>query len=361
MQITGNYVQGEDILALPAQPNITATFDPATGQLTLSGTATVAEYQTALRSVTYRNTSDNPSTTARTVTFQARDAGGFGQADTHGITITAVDDAPVAVNDSATAVEDSGANAVNVLANDTDVDSGPKSIASVTQPANGSVIITGGGTGLTYAPNANYCNNPPGTSPDTFTYSLTPGGSTATVSMTVTCVDDAPVAVNDSATVAEDSGATAINVLANDTDVDGGPKSVASVTQPANGSVIITGGGTGLSYTPNANYCNNPPGGSPDTFTYSLTPGSSTATVSVTVSCVDDAPVAVNDSATVTEDSGANAINVLANDTDIDGGPKSISSVTQPFCAGCTRARVSAAVSARHSSAPTSCDAPSGS
>ena len=75
----------------------------------------------------------------------------------------------------------------------------------MTQPANGTVVITGGGTGLTYAPNANYCNNPPGTTPDTFTYTLTPGGSTATVSMTVTCVDDPPVAVNDAATVAEDS------------------------------------------------------------------------------------------------------------------------------------------------------------
>ena len=99
------------------------------------------------------------------------------------------------MNDSATVAEDSGASAVAVLANDTDVDAGPKSIASVTQPANGTVVITGGGTGLTYAPNANYCNSPPGTTPDTFTYTLTPGGSTATVSMTVTCVDDPPVAV----------------------------------------------------------------------------------------------------------------------------------------------------------------------
>ena len=68
------------------------------------------------------------------------------------------------------------------------------------------------------------------------------------MSVTVTCVDDLPVAVDDSATVAEDSGATAIDVLANDTDIDGGPMSVDSVTQPANGTVVITGGGTGLTY-----------------------------------------------------------------------------------------------------------------
>src|SRR5206468_4148353 len=174
---------------------------------------------------------------------------------------------------------------------------------------------TNSGADLTYQPNANYCNNPPGTTLDTFTYTLTPGGSTATVSVTVTCVDDPPVAVNDAATVEEDAPATAIDVLANDTDVDGGPKSIASVTQPANGTVVITGGGTGLTYQPNANYCNTPPGTTPDTFTYTLTPvgPTPTATVSVTVNCVDDPPVAVNDAATVTEDAPATTIDVLAN------------------------------------------------
>ena len=95
------------------------------------------------------------------------------------------------------------------------------------------MLITGGGTGLTYTPNANYCND--GTPTDDFTYTLTPGGDVATVAVTVTCSDDPPVAVNDTATVAEDDSATAIDVLANDTDTDGGPKTVQSVTQPANG------------------------------------------------------------------------------------------------------------------------------
>ena len=80
----------------------------------------------------------------------------------------------------------------------------------------------------------------------------------------MTCVDDAPVAVDDADTVLEDSGASPVNVLANDTDIDGGPKSIASVTQPANGTVVITGGGSGLTYEPDANYCNaGPPTDSP--------------------------------------------------------------------------------------------------
>ncbi len=206
------------------------------------------------------------------------------------ITVTAVDDPPTAVDDPATVTEDAPATAIDVLANDTDPDGGLISIASVTQPANGTVVITGGGTGLTYQPNPNYCNNPPGTL-DTFTYTLTPGGSTATVSVTVTCVDDPPAAVDDPATVDEDSGVNTIDVLANDTDPDAGPKLINSVTQPTNGTVAITNGGADLTYQPNANYCNNPPGTTLDTFTYTLTPGSSTATVSVTVNCLNDAPV----------------------------------------------------------------------
>jgi VCBS repeat-containing protein len=229
--------------------------------------------------------------------------------------VTGVDDPPVAVNDTASLSEDSGANAVNVLANDTDVDGETKSIASVTQGANGTVTRASDGSGLTYTPNANYFGT------DSFTYTLN-GGSTATVTVTVNAVDDAPVAVNDAATVSEDSGANGMNVLANDTDVDGGPKSIASVTQGANGTVTRASDGSGLTYTPNTNYFGT------DSFTYTLNCGS-TATVAVTVNAVDDPPVAVNDTATVSEDSGANGIDVLANDTDVDGGPVTIDGVTQ--------------------------------
>ena len=136
--------------------------------------------------------------------------------------------------------------------------------------------------------------------------------------MAVTCVDDNPVAVNDSATKAEDSGATAIDVLANDTDTDGGPKTIQSTSDPANGTVVITGGGTGLTYGPMPTTATD---GGPGHLHLHAGNGGSTATVSVTVTCVDDDPVAVNDSATVAEDSGATPIDVLANDTDVDGGP----------------------------------------
>ena len=144
------------------------------------------------------------------------------------------------------------------------------------------------------------------------------------MAVTVSCVDDAPTAVNDTKTVPEDSGPTAIDVLANDTDADGGPMTINSVTQPAHGTVAIAGDGLSVSPTPRTRTtATRDPPASTDDFTYTLN-GGSTATVAVTVTCVDDAPTAVNDTKTVTEDSGPTAIDVLANDTDPDGGPKTI-------------------------------------
>ncbi len=178
--------------------------------------------------------------------YRVSDGGGGTDVGRVTVTVTCVDDPPTAVDDTATVVEDSGATAIDVLANDLNADGGPTTVDSATDPVNGTVVVTGGGTGLTYQPDPNFCS----ATPDTFTYTLTPGGSTATVSVTVTCVDDPPTAVDDTATVVEDSGATAIDVLANDLNADGGPMTVDSATDPVNGTVVVTGGGTGLTYQP---------------------------------------------------------------------------------------------------------------
>ena len=89
-------------------------------------------------------------------------------------------------------------------------------------------------------------------------------------------VDDPPAAVHDRATVAEDSGANTLDVLANDLDIDGGPKQIESNTHGAHGSVAITNDGADLTYTPDPDYSGS------DSFTYTLN-GGSTATVAVTV------------------------------------------------------------------------------
>jgi hypothetical protein len=95
-------------------------------------------------------------------------------------------------------------------------------------------------------------------------------------------VDDAPSAVNDARTVAQGSPGAAVDVLANDPDPDGGPKQVTSATQAGRGTTTVTG--SGVTYKPDPTYCNSQPGGTPDTFTYTLN-GGSQATVSMTVTC----------------------------------------------------------------------------
>ena len=224
VQLTTGCTSPQDVLALASPPpGITVTdYVPATCTLTLLGTASVASYQTALRGVTYVNTSEAPASAGRVAQFTVDDGelANHTASDDRDLAVTPVDDAPVAVNDSATVVEDSGPNAILVLANDTDVDAGPKSISAVTQATNGAVVITGGGTGLTYAPRANFCNRSPGLAlapqapvRDMFTYTLSPGDSVATVSIMVTCVDDPPIAVADSESVAEDSAGNVFDVL----------------------------------------------------------------------------------------------------------------------------------------------------
>jgi hypothetical protein len=249
---------------------------------------------------------------------------GRGGTDTGRVTvqITCVDDLPVAADDSGMVPEDGGATSLTVLANDSDPDGDPLQIGAITNPpSHGTVLITGGGTGLTYQPSADFCG------PDSFTYALTPGGSEATVSLLVVCSDDAPVAVDDDATLTEDAAATAIPVLANDTDIDGGPKTISSATDPAHGTVVLTGGttgaNTGLTYHPTADYCG------PDSFTYTLN-GGSLGHVAVTITCVDDLPTAADDTATVDEDSGTTAVDVLSNDADPDGGAKKVVDVSDP-------------------------------
>ena len=236
------------------------------------------------------------------------------------VTVSPVADAPVANADSATVVEDDSATTVDVLANDTDADnlSGPANagltVSSTTPASHGTVTVAGDGLSVRYTPAADY------NGPDSFSYTVTDGAltSTATVSMTVTAANDAPVGHGDSATLAEDSQDFPIDVLANDTDADnltGAPNAglaVSHVSDPAHGSAAFSA--AGATYTPNPDFYGT------DSFTYTVTDGvlSDTATVSVTVSPVADAPVAQADTATVGEDDSATTVDLLANDTDAD-------------------------------------------
>jgi large repetitive protein len=241
---------------------------------------------------------------------------------------------PNGIADVYTTSEDVGRSG-NVLTNDTDADGDELTATLVTGPTHGDVTLNADGS-FTYTPDANYNGT------DTFTYKVSDEGSghlhgllgffsadgghtdTATVNINITAVNDAPVAVDDTATIAEDTHASG-NVLGNDTDVDSGSLTAALGAGPTNGVAVVNANGS-FTYTPNANF------NGVDTFTYTVSDGAAadTGTVTVTVTAVPDAPVAVDDTATVAEDSGFSAIDVLANDSDADGDDLDITLVTFP-------------------------------
>ena len=266
---------------------------------------------------------DGSETVADSFTYTIDDlAGATSNTVTVSLTVTPVNDAPVAVADSFTVTEGSTTN-LNLAANDTDADDGLDltSITIVSGPANGSLVVNADGT-------VDYTHDGSETAADSFTYTIDDlsgaTSNTVMVNLTVTPVNDAPVAVADSFTVNEGS-TTTLNLAANDTDADDGLdlSSISLVSGPTNGSIVVNADGT-VDYTHDGSETVS------DSFTYTIDDlsgaTSNTVTVNLTVTPVNDAPVAVADSFTVNEGSTTN-LSLAANDTDADGG-LDLSSIT---------------------------------
>jgi len=137
--------------------------------------------------------------------------------------------------------------------------------------------------------------------------------------------NDAPVAVDDTLTVIEDSGQSLVDVLANDSDVDGDALTVSEVSTSGSGTVSIDGETGQIAYNPATNFYGT------ETITYKVSDGTLTdsATVTVTVTPVAEAPVLIPGSISVDEDSGVTQIDVIAgNAIDPDGDPLILVSVS---------------------------------
>ncbi len=246
-----------------------------------------------------------------TVTYEISD--GNGGTDTASVTVDVVasNDPPTAVDDAFSTDEDT-AVVIDVAANDTDPDGDVLVPVGSTNPANGVLVFDILDGTYTYTPNLDFFGT------DSFTYTISDGPETdtATVTITVNPVNDAPDA-NDEGVATDEGTAVIIDVRANDVDVDGDTMTVTGASDPANGSVVVNPDNT-ITYTPDPGFDGN------DSFTYTITDGNGevdTATVSVTVSNVNQAPVAVDDFITIDEDSGPVALNLFGNDTDPDGDP----------------------------------------
>jgi VCBS repeat-containing protein len=241
------------------------------------------------------------------------------------VTITVVNTAPVAGDDGPyPVVEDTTLSiaAPGVLANDTDDDGDALSATLVADATNGTVTLQPDGS-------FDYVADPDFAGTDSFTYRTSDGLTSsldATVSIAVTGSDDPPAASAESYATPEDTTlhVPAPGVLANDTELDGDPISATLVTPPVNGVLTLDPSGA-LTYTPGPDFHGA------DSFTYAVSDGtgSDTATVTLTISPVNDAPLAAPDSK-ATAHGTSTLVDVLANDADVDGDAIAIASVGTP-------------------------------
>jgi len=229
-----------------------------------------------------------------------------------------VNNPPACTDDEPAVAEDSGANVLDVLANDEDPDGDTLTVVSVGPAAHG--VTVNHASHVSYAPAADYHGS------DLFTYIVSDGAgcrATGTVNVTVMPVNDLPVAGGDAVSMPEDSPAITVDVLANDMDPDTGDTlSVLSVGAAAHGSTVNHG--THVSYAPDPDYNGS------DLFTYVAADGNggtATGTVGVTVTPVNDRPVAESRSLTTLENA---PLGVVLTASDPDGDPLTFEIVAAP-------------------------------
>jgi len=221
------------------------------------------------------------------------------------VTVTSVNDAPVGVADAETISANAELTTIDVISNDTDIEADTLTITEVSTSGSGTVVITS--NKIDYTPGANYIGT------ENISYSISDGTSTVTaIQLVITVINNDPVAIADTLTVAEDAALTSVDVIDNDTDLNGDTLTITAVSTSGTGTITIND--NKIDYTPLANFHGT------ETITYTISDGISSVsgTLTITVTAVNDAPVAVDNIETVTLGSGLSNIYVIANDTDVE-------------------------------------------
>ncbi|MFO0871152.1 MAG: Ig-like domain-containing protein [Pirellulales bacterium] len=233
------------------------------------------------------------------------------------VTVLNLDDPPTATNDAYAINPNTANNPLDVLGNDSIAPDAGETliIASATTPAHGLVAVENDVL-IRYTPDAGYLG------PDSFTYTLRDSSgseSTATVNITVTVVNNPPLAGADNYQISRNSTANRLRVLVNDTfapDINE-VLTITGVSVPnRGGQVVVTDDNTVLRYTPAPQFAGV------ETFTYTITDGRGAfdhGTVTITVGDFNSLPLVENDAFTVRQSTHDNLLDVLLNDIDPDG------------------------------------------
>ena len=273
VQIIGNYVNGEDVLAFVDTVNISGTFDAWSGRLTLSGTDTIANYQAAIRSVTYENNSDEPSNATRTVEWIINDGDDDSVPVTREIAITAVNDASVLGGMEASVLSytenDGPVNVSSTIwvsdSDDANIESAQivisgnyvigEDVLDFADTANimawfdsltGTLTLTGSDTLANYEAalqSVTYENlsENPSTLTRTVSFTVNDGdvdSNIATRNIGVTPVNDAPIANPDGPIVGNEASSFTLTLTSNDTDFENDWLTITAI----NGNAIVAGG-----------------------------------------------------------------------------------------------------------------------
>ncbi|QNI60182.1 putative cadherin domain-containing protein [Synechococcus sp. BIOS-U3-1] len=252
------FVSTEDTLAFTSVYGISSNWNSTSGVLTLSGSATKANYINALQTVTYTNTNtSNPEAGARTIQWLVNDGAANSTAIESNIIVLGQNDAPEASNDTASV--DGGSTVTtqtNLLANDTDPEGHSRSITSFRigneQESNAGfspgATVTGSYGKMTIQSDGTYSYQAQETAAykllagetatETYTYTITDsqtvdeGIDSGEITITITGVNDSPTAIDDTAKIDEDSSKQFedhLGILKNDTDIDGDQLYIKSV------------------------------------------------------------------------------------------------------------------------------------
>lgn len=276
--ITGNFASGQDVLAFfndgSSMGNISASYTAGSGVLTLTsagGTATLAQWQAALRSVTYSNASDAPSPAQRTISFRVNDGNADSNAASKLLNVTAVNDAPQISAPATLPVTEDQAGALTGISF-SDADAAASSVVATFSVPSGSLAATSGG-GVTVGGsgsgsltligsvdninafiaggNLSFTTAANASSDVTLTVAINDGGNTGsggaqtdsqTITLQVTAVNDAPqITAPVSISVTEDisTALTGISFA----DVDAGGSSLTATFSVGSGSLLASDGG----------------------------------------------------------------------------------------------------------------------
>ncbi len=236
-------------------------------------------------------------------TFRYTISDGDGGTDSATVTVVVGNVAPVAQDDKVSTPSGTRVD-IDVLGNDTDANKNDVlSIVGVPRAAHGRVSVAADGT-LTYTPYDKVFKGD-----DAFDYTVTDGDLTDTGTVTVTVLNAAPVAVDDAAATGTNTAVT-IDVLGNDSDPNGDDLALKGVGVADHGNVTVNDDGT-LTYTPTKGYMGR------DSFTYTISDGSDTATATVRVTTRNAAPDA-DDKTAVTDAAAPVDVTLSATDPNTD-------------------------------------------